>query len=333
MAKAAPVDNLHQRLSFEQHYVDRGKEAFLQDVVEGLSATPKWLPYHHFYDARGSELFERITDLEEYYPTNCERDILRFFGEEIVAKAGYPREIVEFGSGSAEKTRILLRAALEAGPVCFVPIDISTSAVLQAGQSLVEEFEGLRVRALAAEYRQGLDALETGGPSRLFLFMGSSIGNLFDEESAEFLKEIRSVARPSDRLLLGADLAKAEDVVFRAYNDSEGVTAEFNKNLLRRINRELGGTFDLKAFRHEAPYLPGEGHVEMRLYSTRAQDVCVEAASQNFHFAEGEYVWTERSRKYTEGRLDGIVEQGGWATEASWFDRRRWFTVRLLRGV
>lgn len=322
----------NERLEFEQLYVDRGAGQFLIDVLEGLGRSPASFPYYYFYDRRGSELFERITELPEYYLTNCEREILASGAAEILEQAGRPQQIVEFGSGSAEKTRILLTAALELhDEVCFVPIDISGDALRLSADQLIRDFPRLRIHALAAEYRQGLQALPTEGPPRLLLFMGSSIGNLDDEEAIDFLREIRAVSRSSDRLLVGADLAKSSAIVEPAYNDSQGVTAEFNLNVLRRINNELGGNFDLSLWQHEARYLPDEGLVEMRLVSLIGQTVRIE--EREFTFGEGDFIRTERCRKYSEANLGQIVRDGGFETIERWYDAKNWFTVRLLRPI
>jgi L-histidine N-alpha-methyltransferase len=326
------VTSLGERLEFEQLYVDPGAGKFLEDVLEGLGRRPASIPYYYFYDERGSQLFEQITELPEYYLTACEREILAMFSLDILEHAGAPTEIVEFGSGSAEKTRHLLAAALKLhANVCFVPIDISGEALKRAAKGLIADFPRLNVYALAAEYRQGLQAGKRDGPPRLFLFMGSSMGNMSDEEAVGFLQDIREVCRPFDRVLIGVDLAKDGSIIEPAYNDSQGITAAFNRNVLRRINRELGGDFDLSKWKHEAPYLEEEGHVEMRLTSLTKQTVRV--GGKAFEFDQGEAIWTERCRKYTEARLGQIVRQGGFETVERWYDSRGWFTVRLLQPL
>lgn len=322
-----------QRLEFEQLYVDPGAGHFLDEVVLGLSKEQKTLPYYYLYDAKGSALFEQITRLPEYYPAACECEILSGHAGEILDDAGCPKALVEFGSGSSDKTRLLIAAALSHRPeICYVPIDISSEALQQAALALIRDFEGLNVHALAAEYRQGLRALSPDAPPRLFIFLGSSIGNMSDREAVSFLKAIHDVCRPDDRLLLGADLAKEAEVIEPAYNDSQGVTAAFNLNILERMNNELGADFDLSTFRHEARFSARRGYVEMRLVSLVDQEVEIEMADRTFHFEEGEYVWTERSRKYTEDRLGKIVQRASFETDERWYDSKNWFAMRLLRA-
>jgi L-histidine N-alpha-methyltransferase len=320
-----------RRFEFEQLYVDPGAGRFLDEVLLGLSSEPKSLPYYYLYDERGSRLFERITRMPEYYPTACEREILRERGAEIYEAANCPRQIVEFGSGSSEKTRFLLDVALQSGrDICYVPIDISADALKQAALSLIRDFEGLSVHALAAEYRQGLRALDPDGPPRMFLFMGSSMGNLSDREAISFLRAIRDCCRPVDTVLVGADLEKPTSIVEAAYNDPAGETAQFNLNILDRVNRELDGNFDLSAFRHEAPYFFERGYVEMRLVSIGFQVVEIGSTEREFEFEEGEHLWTERSRKYSIERLDRIFRRSRFESAERWFDRKDWVSVSLL---
>ena len=320
-----------RRLEFEQLYVDPGAGHFLDEVVLGLSKEQKTLPYYYLYDAKGSAIFDEISRLPEYYPAACECEILRDYAKDILEEAGCPSELVEFGSGSSEKTRLLIAAALSHRPeICYVPIDISGEALKSAAIGLIRDFEGLNVHALAAEYRQGLRALSKDAPPRLFIFLGSSIGNMSDREAVSFLRAIHEVCRPEDRLLLGADLAKDAAIIEPAYNDSKGVTAAFNLNILERINRELGGEFDLSTFRHEARYYAKRGYVEMRLVSLVDQEVEIEIANRSFEFDQGEYIWTERCRKYTEARLGRIVQRASFETDERWHDSKDWLAMRLL---
>lgn len=320
-----------RRLEFEQIYVDPGSGHFLDEVLLGLSKEPKSLPYYYLYDERGSALFQQITRLTEYYPSACECEILRDCACDILEEAGCPRQLVEFGSGSSEKTRLLIAAALSHRPeICYVPIDISGEALKDAALGLIRDFEGLSVHALAAEYRQGLRALSEDSPPRLFIFLGSSIGNMPDREAVSFLRAIREVCRRGDYLLIGADLAKSASIIEPAYNDEKGVTAAFNLNILERINRELGADFDISMFEHQAPYYSRRGYVEMRLVSLVDQEVEIEQADRSFAFDQGDYIWTERSRKYTEVRLGGILRRAGFETCERYHDRKNWYSLRLL---
>ncbi|MCG7208817.1 L-histidine N(alpha)-methyltransferase [Streptomyces arenae] len=281
---------------------DATDAALRADVLNGLTATPKTLPPKWFYDARGSELFEEITELPEYYPTRAEREILTDRSGEIAAASG-ARTLVELGSGSSEKTRLLIDAltALEV----YVPVDVSESALTQAGQALVAERPGLTVHALIADFTGQLALPETPGP-RLLAFLGGTIGNLLPAERAVFLARIRRLLAPGDALLLGTDLVKDEDVLVRAYDDAAGVTAAFNKNVLAVVDRELDADFDPDAFDHVALWDAEQEWIEMRLRSRVAQTVKVPALDLAVDFAAGEELRTEVSAKF---RRDGVTAE------------------------
>ncbi|MEU3521329.1 L-histidine N(alpha)-methyltransferase [Streptomyces sp. NPDC006654] len=281
---------------------DATDAALRADVLNGLTATPKTLPPKWFYDARGSELFERITELPEYYPTRAEREILLTRSGEIAAASG-ARTLVELGSGSSEKTRLLIDAltALEV----YVPVDVSESALTQAGQALVAERPALTVHALIADFTGRMELPEAPGP-RLLAFLGGTIGNLLPAERAAFLASIRGLLAPGDALLLGTDLVKDEDVLVRAYDDAAGVTAEFNKNVLAVVDRELDADFDPDAFDHVALWDAGQEWIEMRLRSRVAQTVKVPALDLAVDFAAGEELRTEVSAKF---RRDGVTAE------------------------
>ncbi|MGW5650434.1 L-histidine N(alpha)-methyltransferase [Streptomyces humi] len=281
---------------------DATDAALRADVLNGLTATPKTLPPKWFYDARGSELFEEITELPEYYPTRAEREILTARSGEIAAASG-ARTLVELGSGSSEKTRLLIDAltALEV----YVPVDVSESALTQAGQALVAERPGLTVHALIADFTGQLALPETPGP-RLLAFLGGTIGNLLPAERAVFLARIRRLLAPGDALLLGTDLVKDEDVLVRAYDDAAGVTAAFNKNVLTVVDRELDADFDPDAFDHVALWDAEQEWIEMRLRSRVAQTVKVPALDLAVDFAAGEELRTEVSAKF---RRDGVTAE------------------------
>ena len=309
--------------------------AFRSDVLSGLSELPKNIPPVYFYDETGSQLFEAITRLPEYYLTRSEQEILEKHSETILRAVGSPTEIVEFGSGSSKKTRLLIEAALsQRSELLYIPIDISGSFLKQTAERLVADHPRLSVHAIAAEYLTALDVLPPPGGARLFLFMGSSIGNLERKQAISFLKQIRLACRPEDRLLIGADLVKDAVVIEAAYNDRQGITESFNKNLLMRMNRELGADFDVSRFRHAAPYLSGESMIEMRLVSTADQSVTIPELYRSFDFANGEALIPPSTAPNTR-----LKRSNKWAVRAEfqvsrfWFDERDWFTVGLLEPI
>ncbi|MCX5040881.1 L-histidine N(alpha)-methyltransferase [Streptomyces coelicoflavus] len=297
---------------------DATDAALRDDVLAGLTSTPKWLPPKWFYDARGSELFEAITALPEYYPTRAEREILVHRAGEIAAATG-ARTLVELGSGSSEKTRVLLDALTErTGLGAYVPVDVSESALTQAGEALVAERPGLQVHALIADFTGGLTLPGTPGP-RLVAFLGGTVGNLLPGERAAFLSSVRALLSPGDALLLGTDLVKDEGVLVRAYDDAAGVTAEFNKNVLAVMNRELEADFEPAAFEHVALWNAEREWIEMRLRSRTAQTVKVQALDLAVDFADGEELRTEVSAKF---RREGVRAE----LEAAGLDLTHWWT-------
>ncbi len=318
-------------LSFIEVPPTRDKETLASAVLAGLSKTHKSLPSRFFYDTAGSQLFERITRLPEYYLTRGETDILRRHASEIVEEAGQNLQIVEFGSGNSEKTRLLLKAALKGHRhLDYVPIDISADFLRTSAFELVDDLPGLDLTALAGDYFDALQALPKHSGSRLFLFLGSTIGNFDREEAIEFLIALRKVMRYQDRLLVGVDLKKHPEIVELAYNDAENVTAAFNKNLLARINRQLCGHFDLASFRHEAIWNEQDSRIEMHLTSLVEQDVSIEALGRSFHFERGESIHTENSHKYSPEAFGALAEAGGLRIQRCWEDTKGWFTLNLL---
>jgi L-histidine N-alpha-methyltransferase len=307
---------------------------FAAAVRAGLTAERKFLPCRFFYDREGSRLFERICALPEYYLTRAEREILADRAAEIAACCGSPASVVELGSGSAEKTRLLLDALLRGGAsLRYVPIDICRAALERSAAELLERYAELEIRAIAAEYADGLRRLRRGDGRRgatLVLFLGSNIGNLDRTEAAAFLGGIRGWMEPDDRLLLGVDLRKSRAVLEAAYDDAAGVTARFNLNLLARINRELGGRFDPDAFRHRAEYLKDEGRIVMWLVSRRRQRVAVEALELEVAFEEGESIHTENSFKYSSAEIDALARAAGLSVARRWTDRAGRFAENLL---
>ncbi|WP_217552793.1 L-histidine N(alpha)-methyltransferase [Streptomyces sp. GbtcB6] len=304
---------------------DATDAALRADVLTGLTATPKTLPPKWFYDARGSELFEQITELPEYYPTRAEREILRTRSGEIAAACG-ARTLVELGSGSSEKTRLLIDALT--GLEVYVPVDVSESALTQAGQALVAERPGLTVHALIADFTGRLELPGTPGP-RLVAFLGGTIGNLLPAERAGFLASVRRLLAPGDALLLGTDLVKDEEVLVRAYDDAAGVTAEFNKNVLTVVDRELGADFDPDAFDHVALWDAENEWIEMRLRSRVAQTVKVPALDLAVDFTAGEELHTEVSAKFRRDGVTAELATAGLELTDWWTDSQGRFALSL----
>ncbi|MEU8649844.1 L-histidine N(alpha)-methyltransferase [Streptomyces sp. NPDC048737] len=299
--------------------------ALRADVLQGLTATPKTLPPKWFYDADGSELFERITELPEYYPTRAEREILVDRAGETAAAAG-ARTLVELGSGSSEKTRHLIGALTDLDT--YVPVDVSESALTGAGRALAAERPGLSVHALIADFTAPLTLPDTPGP-RLVAFLGGTIGNLLPDERAAFLGSVRALLSPGDALLLGTDLVKDEEVLVRAYDDAAGVTAAFNKNVLAVVNRELGGDFDPGAFDHVALWDAENEWIEMRLRSRTAQTVKLPALGLAVDFAAGEELRTEVSAKFREAGVRAELSAAGLELSRWWTDREGRFALSL----
>lgn len=304
---------------------DATDAALRADVLKGLTSTPKTLPPKWFYDAQGSELFEKITELPEYYPTRAEREILVDRAGEIAAATG-ARTLVELGSGSSEKTRYLIDALT--GLHTYVPVDVSESALTQAGQALIEERPGLDVHALIADFTGGLTLPDTPGP-RLVAFLGGTIGNLLPAERAAFLASVRALLSPGDALLLGTDLVKDERVLVQAYDDAAGVTAAFNKNVLTVIDRELGADFDPGAFEHVALWDPDHEWIEMRLRSRTAQTVKVPALDLAVDFAAGEEMRTEVSAKFRRDGVRAELSDAGLELAHWWTDGQGRFALSL----
>ncbi|MYU25301.1 L-histidine N(alpha)-methyltransferase [Streptomyces sp. SID8352] len=304
---------------------DATDAALRSDVRTGLTGTPKWLPPKWFYDARGSELFERITTLPEYYPTRAEREILVGRAGEIAAATG-ARTLVELGSGSSEKTRFLLDALTSLR--VYVPVDVSESALTGAGRALAAERPGLSVHALIADFTAALELPDTPGP-RLLAFLGGTIGNLLPGERAAFLASVRALLAPGDALLLGTDLVKDEEVLVRAYDDAAGVTAAFDKNVLAVVNRELDADFEPDAFDHVALWDAGREWIEMRLRSRTAQTVKVKALDLAVEFAAGEELRTEVSAKFRKEGVRGELAAAGLDLAHWWTDREGRFALSL----
>jgi dimethylhistidine N-methyltransferase len=300
---------------------------FAGAVLDGLAQTRKTLPCRFFYDKRGSELFEEITRLPEYYPTRTETAILEAYAAEMAQGVPDGGVLVEFGSGSSRKTEILLRQLPRLG--AYVCVDVSESALAAARQRLAARFPTLDVRPVVGNFSRIVTfPADLAGRPRTGFFPGSTIGNLAPREAVELLQVFGTCLAPGGRLIVGVDLKKDARQLVMAYNDARGVTAAFNLNLLARINRELGGTFDLAAFEHEAVYNPREGRIEMHLRSTRRQVVGV--LGRPFHFGAGERIHTENSYKYAIGQFQDLARAAGWRPRRVWTDSSNLFSVHEL---
>ena len=297
------------------------RQALEADVRAGLTASPKTLPPKWFYDARGSVLFDEITRLPDYYPTRCEREVLAERSTEIAAQTAADT-LVELGSGTSEKTRLLLDALRDAGTLRrFVPFDVDESVLTMASKQVVEEYPGVEVHAVVGDFERHLSELPTGG-RRLIAFLGGTIGNLRPDQRAILLSALSASMAPGDSLLLGTDIVKDPARLVAAYDDPTGVTADFNRNVLRVLNRELGGDADTDAFRHIALWDAEHEWIEMRLQAESAQTVRLAALDLTVEFTEGEQLHTEISTKF---RPEGVraevgaagLELGGWWTDGA----------------
>ncbi|MFF7728929.1 L-histidine N(alpha)-methyltransferase [Streptomyces sp. NPDC008001] len=307
---------------------DATTAALRADVATGLTRTPKELPPKWFYDARGSELFDEITRLPEYYPTRAEREILIARADEI-ATATRARTLVELGSGSSEKTRHLLGALTSRNSLDhYVPVDVSESALTGAAEGLLADHPRLTVHALVADFQYGLRLPATPGP-RLVAFLGGTIGNLRPRERSAFFTAVRAGLAPGDALLLGTDLVKDERTLVRAYDDAAGVTAAFNKNVLTVINRELGADFDPDAFDHVAVWDAEEEWIEMRLRARGALVTKIPALDLAVHFTPGEELRTEISAKFREPRVRAELAAAGLGMTHWWTDEEGRFALSL----
>jgi dimethylhistidine N-methyltransferase len=303
---------------------------FAAAVVEGLSKPKKMLPCRFFYDARGSELFEEITRLPEYYPTRTETQILNAHAGEMVDGFDAGGVLIEFGSGSSTKTEILLERAPSG--FTYVPIDVSESALISAKQRLEARFAKLSVRPIVGDFSHPIEiGQDLASRPRVGFFPGSTIGNLTPPNAIQLLRTFKASLPRESRLLIGIDLKKDARQLVLAYNDAAGVTARFNLNLLARINRELGSTIELGAFRHEAIYEPREGRIEMHLVSLVQQVVWV--SGRPFHFEPGERIHTENSYKYSIPQFQELARSASWAPNRVWTDARQQFSVHELISV
>ncbi|WP_117213097.1 L-histidine N(alpha)-methyltransferase [Allorhizocola rhizosphaerae] len=302
------------------------------DALHGLTSDPKWLPPKWFYDATGSKLFERITELEEYYPTRAERAILVERASEIARITG-AKTLVELGSGSSEKTRLLLDALHGHGTLArFVPLDVSESALREAAHAIDDEYPGIDVHAIVGDFTSHLDGIPAGD-GRMVAFLGGTIGNLMPAERAEFFARLRAVLHHGEWLLLGTDLVKDRATLIDAYDDAAGVTAEFNRNVLRVLNRELDADFPVDEFDHVAVWDDVNEWIEMRLRATRDMAVRVRALGLDLTFARGEQMRTEISAKFRREGVQEELEQAGFAVSEWWTDRESRFALTLATAT
>ncbi len=309
-----------ERISIEVHEPPDEGDDLASDARIGLSRALKELPPKYFYDERGSQLFERITELPEYYPTRAERSILESRAAEVIAAAGGPATLIELGSGSAAKTRNLLDAMQDAGCLqTYAPVDISEEITRKTAECLVDEYPGLEVSGVVCDFEQHLERISVGGP-RLIVFLGGTIGNFYPAPRREFLARIAGLLDPEDRLLLGTDLVKETARLEAAYDDAAGVTAEFNKNVLRVLNRELDADFEVEAFAHRAFYDTENARIDIRLRSLAEQSVSLPGIGMTIELQRGEEIRTEISCKFTRSGLERIfatagLEMTGWFTD------------------
>lgn len=311
------------------------RAGFAEDVRRGLSTRPKRFLPKYFYDQLGSQLFEAICLLPEYYLTRAENEILAQYGDEIVSSVAGETTLIEMGSGSASKTRMIIEALLrKQRELLFIPVDISASALDSSSRILLQSYPQLEIEAYAADYFAGLAELEkTERPRTLALFLGSNISNFDADEALRFLRALRQVLRAGDALLLGADLKKDKQILEAAYNDVLGVTAAFNLNVLARINRELGGNFDLRAFQHHAFYNEAAGRVEIYIESTSEQTVAISELDLEVQFGAGEQIHTENSYKYDLNDIARLASETGFVHGRTWLDSQKRFSSNLLLAV
>jgi L-histidine N-alpha-methyltransferase len=286
-------------------------DTMAEDVRRGLTATPKMLPPKYFYDDVGSELFERITELPEYYPMREEGKLLDAIAPDVM-RWMRPVQIVELGSGSSTKTRALLDSAVKEGSLrSYVPFDVSESIILEAGEVLQRRYPGLELQGVAGDFQRHLDKIPASDGRRLVLFLGSTIGNMFADARIDLLRDIRGLLGPEDYLLLGTDLVKDVNIIEPAYNDAQGVTAAFNKNMLRVINEGLDADFDLDSYDHEAFFNHDEARIEMHLRPRTRQHVTLRKIDLEVDLSPTETIWTECSHKFTRERVAEMLEAAG----------------------
>lgn len=335
MLETQPAQVVDEKFSIHNLVKREPRAGLAEDVRRGLSKEPKRFLPKYFYDQLGSQLFEAICLLPEYYLTRAENEILERYADEIVSSVDGNTTLVEMGSGSASKTRLIIEALLRKQPeLRFIPVDISASALDSSSRILLQSYPQLSIEAYAADYFAGLAELGKKQRGRtLALFLGSNISNFDPDEALKFLRALREMLSDGDALLLGADLKKERSQLEAAYNDALGVTAAFNLNVLARINRELGGNFDLRAFQHRAFYNEAAGRVEIYIESTREQSVAISQLEMEVKFAAGEQIHTENSYKYDLADIAKLAAETGFTRARTWLDQKEQFSSNLLLAV
>ncbi len=305
---------------------------FSEDVETGLTSESKYLPFVYFYDHIGSQLFEKICELPEYYLTRTETKILEANADDIASQFSEETVLVELGSGSSTKTRILIEAFLERQSLAhYTPIDVSYQMLEESSYSLLEAYPDLEINAIAARYNEGIDHLNVRKDQQnLITWFGSSIGNFDRSEVTTFLQHVQKIMHPNDRFLVGIDLQKDKSIIENAYNDAQGVTAEFNLNLLTHVNRELGGDFNIENFDHKAIYNEEIGRIEMYLISNIDQKAFISELDLEVSFTANETIHTENSFKYSLDDIDTLAEETGLYVEQQWFDPEHLFSLNLF---
>ena len=310
---------------WNSHYASQ--QAFAREVQTGLSSIPKRIPSAYLYDENGDRIFQKIMDMPEYYPTNCEMEILETHKEKIADKlTGYSFRMIELGPGDGRKTEVLLNHFCNCKlDFEYVPIDISHSAIQQLMDKLSCQFPKLRTRGLVCDYKQGLNSLKQSKVFNFVLFLGSSLGNFTMEQAMKFCKELNDLLSPGDKFLLGVDLVKDPAILLQAYDDPAGITKQFNLNLLQRINRELGGNFKLECFQHYANYDPKQQTMESYLLSDRKQTVAIKDLQEQFQFEAWEPIHTEYSWKYTRKEIEHLAHKCNFNTLHTFTDSRNYY--------
>jgi L-histidine N-alpha-methyltransferase len=315
-------------LRYSARHEAAASDSFADHVIAGLSDSQKWLSAKYFYDAAGSELFEQITDLPEYYPTRTELSILERCASEMAGYVPLSAALVEFGTGSTKKARILIDAAPQLA--AYVPVDISGAFLAQEAAAVRRDIPWIAVLPVVADFTRDFDLpAQVRARPRVGFFPGSTIGNFEPEDAAEFLRQAGRILGPGSAMIVGVDRIKDERVLNAAYDDAAGVTARFNLNVLTRMNRELGGNFDLASFRHHAFYNIENHRIEMHLESLKAQNVTV--VGRTFALAKGETIHTENSYKYTVESFRALAQEAGWRPVATWGDERDYFAIHALK--
>lgn len=324
-------ERINDRLSIVRVSNGSHKNTFAEDVHYDLTNFPKGLHPKYFYDSEGSDLFEQICETPEYYVTRTEASILERYSQQIAELNSDKKNIVELGSGSSIKTKYILSSFISnTGSITYLPIDVS-DIMVESSKSLLNEFEGLNIMGVIGEYEEGLEVInEIVDSPKMILFLGSSIGNFTTYEARDLLACISSVMSENDSFLIGFDLVKDEAVLNAAYDDFEGITATFNLNILKRINNELGGNFDLNKFAHRAFFNYDFSRVEMHLESLQDQDIYINDIDETIHFEQGETIHTENSYKYTDEMITELASSAGLTVRKTWKDDRNYFGLCLM---